>query len=327
MASEKQDRPFNLITRLEEEIIPLLKEVLSSHSSSYSNPGIISCRDSLDCTSSDCAHYEKSSDAEPCWQSAEPCCKGKPGASSITSYNGCFSCRVFQDSCPTIVEQIGEHTRNVSLLLNDQKQHIEAYEQQIKSMQEDLNAALDQLRKKEREIQEIMITDKLTTLFNRQHLITVLEEEIARCQRYGRPIALMMIDIDEFRSFNDSYGNQAGDMMLSSIGTLIKENTRKFDRAFRYGGNEFIIVLPESDLTMAYIVAERIRKSFESSPFSLTGQESGKHENIPHSVSIGLTATFAFGTQDVSIEYLIAQTEASLLQAKEKGGNICIRHS
>jgi diguanylate cyclase (GGDEF)-like protein len=327
MASEQQDRPDNLIKRLEEEIIPLLKEGLSCNSAFYSNPGIITCRESLGCKTPDCSHYGKSADAEPCWQSAEECCNGKPEGSFITTHNRCYDCKVFKDSCPTIVEEISEHVQNTARLLDEKNSRIEEYGQQIKSMQEDLNTALEQLRKREIEIQEIMITDKLTTLFNRQHLITVLEEEIARCQRYGRPIALMMIDIDGFRSFNDSYGHQAGDMMLSFIGTLIKENTRKFDRAFRYGGEEFIIVLPESDLTMAYIVAERIRKGFESRPIPLTGQESGKHENISHSVSIGLTATFAFGTQDVSIEYLIAQTEESLLQAKEKGGNMCIRHN
>lgn len=327
MATKQQNSPDNLIKRLQEEIVPLLKEASSYNAVSFSNLRIISCSDALECSITNCAQYGKQADTEPCWLSTEACCNGKPGGSTVSAHKGCYDCKVFKDSCPIIIEQIGEYARQTSLLINQQKQHIEKYRQQIESMQADLNTALDQLRKKEREIQEIVITDKLTTLFNRQHLITVLEDEIARCQRYGRPIALMMIDIDEFRRFNDSYGHQAGDMMLSFMGTLIKQNTRKFDRAFRYGGEEFIVVLPESDLTMAYIVAERIRKGFEKKAFSLAGQDSGKHQTVPHTVSVGLTATFAFGTQDVSIEYLISQTEEALQQAKEKGGNICIRHN
>ncbi len=243
----------------------------------------------------------------------------------IPMFEECRNCRVFRDSCPTIVEEIGEYLNNIALLLNEQRNTISADKQRIERLQQELSSVLEKLKKKEEELQEIMITDKLTTLFNRQHLITVLEDEIARCQRYGRPLAVMLIDIDGFRSFNDAYGHQAGDNMLSFVGSLIKENTRKFDRSFRYGGEEFVVVLPESDLTMAYIVAERIRKGFESNPFLIRIKDSDSHATVSRTVSIGITATFAFGTEDVSIEELISQTEQALNRAKNEGGNLSAR--
>ncbi len=228
--------------------------------------------------------------------------------------------------CPATVEEIGEFITMMSLLITEQDQIILNGRQHIENIHQELNSALEELRNREEQIRELMITDKLTTLFNREHLITVLEDEIARCQRYDRPIAVIMIDIDDFRSFNDAYGHQAGDTMLSYVGTLIKENTRKFDRAFRYGGEEFVVVLPESDLTMAYIVAERIRRGFETNSFPVIKKDSGTHQNISRTVSMGITATFAYGTRLIGIEDLISQTENALSQAKEQGGNMCVRY-
>ena len=256
----------------------------------------------------------------------DACCNDKRQGSFTQKSSACCSCKVFKDSCPTIVEEIGEHLNNIAFFLKERGNLISADKEYMGNIQIEMNTLLEELKNKERVIQEIMITDKLTTLFNRQHLGTVLEDEIARCQRYDRPIALIMIDIDGFRSFNDSYGHHAGDNMLAFIGTLIKENTRKFDRAFRYGGEEFVVVLPESDLTMAYIVSEGIRRGFENNSFLVRERESNRHENISRTISIGITATFAFGTQNIIIEELIIQTEKALSLAKEKGGNICIRY-
>ena len=231
-----------------------------------------------------------------------------------------------KESCHNIVEEIGEHLNNISLLFNEQNQKIQEDKQHIADIQKELDSVSEQLKNKEKELQEIMFTDKLTTLFNRQYLITVLEDEIARCQRFSRPLALIMIDIDEFRSFNELHGHQAGDNMLTFVSTLIKDNTRKFDRSFRYGGEEFVVVLPESDLTMAYIVSERIRRDFENNSFPVINKDSGEKENVSRTVSIGITATFAYGTEDISIEDLISQTEKALHQAKDKKGNICIKY-
>ncbi len=229
------------------------------------------------------------------------------------------------NSSSDITDEIGRYLTGIDSLLHEQQRQAGKSGEDILQLQQELKSALDRLHAKEKEIQEIMITDELTTLFNRQHLKTVLEDEIARCRRYGRPLALIMIDIDEFKNFNDLFGHKAGDKMLTFIGSLIKDNTRAFDRAFRYGGEEFVVVLPESDLTMAYIVSERIRRGFECKSFSVDPKEGAPCESVSRTVSIGVTATFAFGTQDVSVEELIGHTETALLHAKEKGGNVCVR--
>lgn len=326
MASEDQEASGNLIARLREEIIPLFAKGISDSIVPFANSHLVKCREVLDCKSSECAHYAANNGAERCWQVMDACCNIERQGSFFQKSGACCSCPVFKKSCPTVVEEIGERLNNIIFALNERERQISSGNKHIADIQREMNTALEQLKNKERVIQELMITDKLTTLFNRQHLVTVLEDEIARCQRYDRPIALMMVDIDGFRNFNDCYGHQAGDNMLSFIGTLIRENTRKFDRAFRYGGEEFVVVLPESDLTMAYIVSERIRKGFENNSFLVKKYESNIHENASGTVSIGITATFAFGTQNIIIEELVNQAEQALLMAKEKGGNVCIRY-
>lgn len=201
----------------------------------------------------------------------------------------------------------------------EDKEHIEYLNRELVS-------ALEQIDIKNREIQKMMITDKLTGLFNRHHLVTVLQDEIARCNRYGHPLAVMMIDIDDFKSINNNYGRAAGDTMLEYVGTLIKENTRKFDRSFRYGGEEFIVVLPETDITLAYIVAERIRKGFEIKTFTVSNDASLPETNISRTLSIGITATFPYKTNNINIEELLNQSDKALYLAKNKGGNISVRY-
>jgi diguanylate cyclase (GGDEF)-like protein len=225
---------------------------------------------------------------------------------------------VFRDSCPTIVEEIGEQINNMVILMKVQKEKMLDDKHQIDHLNEKLTSLLEQLDLKSKEIQKIIITDSLTKLYNRHHLVTVLEDEMARCPRYGHLLAMMMVDIDEFRSFNEDYGQQAGDNMLEVCGKVIKEKIRKFDRAFRYGGEEFVIVLPETDLTLAYIVAERIRNNFQNKTFRVTSQEGRAREKASRTISIGITATFTYQTSIISIDDLINQTEQALSFAKEK---------
>lgn len=326
MASGRHEASDDLSARLREEIIPLFVNGASADKVPFVNSHLVKCREVLDCKSADCAHYMTNAGPERCWHVMDECCNSQRQGGFKDKSGECRNCKVFKNSCPTIVEEIGEHLNNIAFILHEQGNRISADKKHIADINEVMNTVMEQLKNKERAMQEITITDKLTTLFNRHHLVTVLGDEIARCQRYDRPIALMMMDIDGFRSFNDSYGHQAGDNMLTFIGTLIRENTRKFDRAFRYGGEEFVVVLPESDLTMAYIVSERIRKGFENNSFPVKEKENSRHETISRTISIGITATFAFGTQNVVIEDLIKQAEKALYTAKNKGGNIYIRY-
>ena len=206
-------------------------------------------------------------------------------------------------------------------LVKEKKHTGSESDQKIETLKEQLSSLQKKFDEKEKMINELMITDNLTKLYNREHLATVMEEEIARCQRYAHPLAVIMIDIDDLRGFNADHGTIAGDKILSLTGNIIKEDIRKFDRPFRYGGEEFVVVLPETDMTMAYIVAERIRKNFEIA----CKKELVPGQNGSCTVSTGITSVFAYTTNTIEIEELINQADKALARAKGKGGNISIR--
>jgi diguanylate cyclase (GGDEF)-like protein len=326
MKANAKDRESSLIKRLEEEIIPIFEKVISEGNVMFPNPHLVDCKTTLDCNFDYCVRRDIKEETLRCWHVAGTSCSGKSHGTFLQKYSECCNCKVFKDSCPTVIEEIGEYINNIVFLMNEQEQKMLDDKHQIDHLNEKLATLVEQLDMKSKEIQKIMITDSLTKLYNRHHLATVLEDEIARCQRYGHSLAVMMIDIDEFRSFNENYGRHAGDNMLELTGKVIKENIRKFDRAFRYGGEEFVVVLPETDLTLAYIVAERIRKSFQSKTFRVTNKDGKTKEKASRTMSIGLTATFTYQTNIISSEELISQTENALSLAKDRGGNASVRN-
>ena len=328
MTQSRQETMNKLFEQLREEVIPLLHKVLSDVSPVFSEPSPDHSVDDIDSRSPATQLLPVKREQEQLLTGDVPCPMGTSKGSPFENGQDCCNCAVLESSCPALIQEIGNHLHTMSQVLGEQNLQLAKHREYISVLQRELSALSAELRAKEKEIHDMMITDKLTTLYNRQHLVTVLEDEIARCQRYNRPIALIMIDIDRFKAFNETYGHQSGDHMLTFAGSLIKDNTRKFDRAFRYGGEEFVIVLPESDLTMAYIVAERIRKDFGKKSFQRAVKNSGESAdaNLSCTISAGITATFAYGTQAIHIEALISQTESALREAKEKGGNICIRY-
>ena len=327
MSDDDKDKINVILNRLKDEIIPIFqKAIKNGNGVIYTNPHIVNCCKHLGCKTTRCILYGNESKGLRCWQVTGTYCDDELQGSLIEKYDTCSNCRVFKDSCPTIVEEIGEHINNLVFLYKKHDSKTRGDEEQIERLNKELMNALEQIDIKNREIQKMMITDKLTGLFNRHHLVNVLEDEIARCKRYGHPLAVMMIDIDSFKSINDNYGPALGDTMLAHVGMLINENTRKFDRSFRYGGEEFIVLLPETDMTLAYIVAERIRKSFESKSFNVTKKESSSEISISRTLSIGITAAFPYKTNHISIDDFLNQIDKALLLAKQKGGNICMRY-
>ena len=127
----------------------------------------------------------------------------------------------------------------------------------------------DHLRDNVQHSIEMAITDALTGLHNRRymesHLATLAEQAGAR----GKPLALMMLDIDYFKAINDTYGHDAGDDVLREFAVRIRKSIRGIDLACRYGGEEFVIVMPETDLHVAGMVAERLRRSIAGEPFAI----------------------------------------------------------
>jgi len=152
-------------------------------------------------------------------------------------------------------------------------------------------------------------TDGLTGLYNHRHFHERIDQEIARGSRFGTMFTLIMLDIDLFKTYNDIYGHLAGDEVLRRIGGDINSAVRSIDLAFRYGGEEFTIILPETRLEDAYKVAERMRKTIESQTSSRA---------MPITVSLGVAS---WPTDGVMKEEIITRADAALYRAKQLGRN------
>ena len=154
-------------------------------------------------------------------------------------------------------------------------------------------------------------TDGLTGLANHKMFYEVLEKELWRSRRYGGQISLIMIDIDNFKKINDSYGHRAGDKIILEISRRIKACIRQIDTAARYGGDEFAVILPNTALADATVVAERMVNVVSSSPMAW------KKEQIPLSISVGV------GQYDAqcSPEDITSRSDQALYRAKQAGKN------
>jgi diguanylate cyclase (GGDEF)-like protein/putative nucleotidyltransferase with HDIG domain len=151
--------------------------------------------------------------------------------------------------------------------------------------------------------------DELTGLFNRRHFEERLKEEIARHSRYGDVFSLLLLDLDNFKTYNDIYGHPAGDTLLNQIGKIIKSSIRDADQAFRYGGDEFAVVLPQATMSAAYVVAERVRTQIANEM---------EEREIAVACSIGVATYPADGV--ISGE-LVTVADTALYYAKRTGGN------
>jgi diguanylate cyclase (GGDEF)-like protein len=166
------------------------------------------------------------------------------------------------------------------------------------------------------EVQKLAVTDSLTGFLNRRGFDEISAREFERSRRFGRPLAAVMIDIDHFKDINDTYGHAAGDRVLIQLADRLQETLREVDILGRYGGDEFIILLPESEQEIAAAVAERIHESL-ARPFSLAGPgKEGASLNV--SASFGVAAM----TQDINdISALIHLADEASYRAKQQGRN------
>jgi diguanylate cyclase (GGDEF)-like protein len=175
--------------------------------------------------------------------------------------------------------------------------------------------AEEALRVSEERYRCLSQTDSLTGLYNSRYLHERLPGELERATRYGRPLSLLVLDCDNFKRINDQYGHLEGDKVLQNLAAVIRQCLRRSDSAFRYGGEEFIVLLPETDTSAAVVLAERLRGLFEVQE---TVEPGG--EIIRCTVSIGVSRHVPSDTEST----LIRRADDASYVAKKRGKNCVV---
>ncbi len=183
---------------------------------------------------------------------------------------------------------------------------------QLRASMHEVDSINERLREKNAQLERLSLTDPLTGLYNRRHLMEVLEHELKRAGRSGDAFALLMMDVDHFKTYNDAFGHQAGDDALIAVAGVLQGSVREVDCAARYGGEEFVVLLPATGMDRAVDVAERIC-------------EAVRHATVKGgqiTVSVGVAS---YPAQGVSLESLIASADGALYHAKREGRDCVVR--
>lgn len=162
-------------------------------------------------------------------------------------------------------------------------------------------------------LKRLSITDGLTKLYNSRYFYNQIKAEIDRTSRYQRPLSLLLLDIDQFKEYNDSYGHLEGDKVLVGLGQVIKKCLRKMDSAYRYGGEEFTVILPETEGDEAATVAERIRSMVAAEKFFPEGR------NVSCTITISIGVTEFVKGEEVSI--FVQRADKAMYLSKQSGRN------
>lgn len=192
---------------------------------------------------------------------------------------------------------------------------VEAENQRLRAeLEQALEAVRDkngQLEASLRRVEELAATDPLTGLYNRRHFSRVLDQLFAEAQRFGKDLACVMIDLDGYKQLNDACGHQVGDQLLVTAGQVMRAHMRRMDVAARYGGDEFVLLLPQQGVEEAHRAADRIREQFRGASASLLKRAAGV------TMSIGIASATSCGA--ASADQLVAAADAALYRAKEAG--------
>jgi len=184
---------------------------------------------------------------------------------------------------------------------------------QRKKIEEEKDLLLNKLHELNKQLETLAITDGLTKLYNYRFFMENLNREFSRAKRLGQPLSLLMADIDNFKSFNDTYGHQLGDEILAKVAEILKSSRRGSDIVARYGGEEFVLLLPDTSLDKAMILAEKLRKKVENT-FIRAGRQ-----NLRVTISLGVA-----GLENNNLkktQELLKMTDKALYLAKKAGKN------
>lgn len=171
------------------------------------------------------------------------------------------------------------------------------------------------LRAANEENRRLSVTDALTSAHNRRYLMEKVPVEIERSARYGHPLSVVMCDVDHFKQLNDTYGHQAGDEVLKHVVALIRRKIRTLDWIARFGGEEFVIVLPETNFANALKVAETLRVAVADSACEFGGRE------LPVTASFGVSGWDESVPADATVDGLVARADECVYESKAAGRN------
>jgi diguanylate cyclase (GGDEF)-like protein len=194
------------------------------------------------------------------------------------------------------------------------------FEKELEKAQDELERRViertRELMEANRRLNELSITDGLTGLSNQRYFLRELETEFGKALRYGRSLALLLFDIDHFKDVNDRYGHPCGDHVLKNVAALLKGCLRNSDIAARCGGDEFAVILPETNKSKAAEVAEKLRRHLEKSRFAWNG------DSFSITCSIGVAAVSDRGIDNWNA--LLESADRSLYRAKREGRNTVV---
>jgi diguanylate cyclase (GGDEF)-like protein len=168
-------------------------------------------------------------------------------------------------------------------------------------------------------VQRQAVTDELTGLFNHRRFQEVMAVEVERARRFDQPMSLIMLDLDNFKRVNDTYGHMQGDLVLREVARVLRESSREIDEPARYGGEEMAVALPQTDLEGAYQFAERVRQRIEGLELPI----------LDGGGTLRVTASFGAasmtGAEDSDKDVLVASADAALYRAKRSGKNRTVK--
>ncbi len=312
MVDEALDAVFEQmqIQRIRDEILPLFARLAAGEEAFFDNPSLGRSRDPLRSEPALCAvgglRHER------CWQHVRES-RRRPHPETFCFPVDCRECPVYSDARPSIVEELGEEFNNMVHLLRSNQRDVRS----AMNFTRDLACSLEDLDQENHRIREEMNLDLLTGLYNRRFLDESLANEVQRCQHRRRHLSLLMLDIDHFKTWNDLHGHLEGDRMLARFGKLLRASIRDYDRAFRFGGEEFVVLFPDTGLEDARTVAERIRLRFEQLVFTLPVSREFPEGRDSRTISGGV-ASYRDGLGAME---LLEMADQALYCAKSSGRN------
>jgi diguanylate cyclase (GGDEF)-like protein len=198
------------------------------------------------------------------------------------------------------------------VLLRENERLVQELKQANANLERQVAVRTEELSRANAKLSELAMTDPLTRVGNRRALFQRFQEEIDRAERYDRAISLAMIDVDHFKAFNDMEGHICGDEALKKIAAVLAANIRKTDFLGRYGGEEFLVLMPETKIGVGLEISHRLRTAVEAAVFQ------GKQKPAYLTVSLGLAS---YPQHGLTPKLLVDQADQALYEAKQEGRN------